>query len=60
MVLGMLNKGGYMPKNKLLRGTAEISIMAILLTIGLPMSIAFFSQKGKIKAKYTEKEFRDR
>jgi hypothetical protein len=55
----MLNNAGYMPKNKILRGVSEISILAMILTLGLPASIAFFSQRGSIKAQHTEKEFRE-
>lgn len=57
VTIAMLNNLGYMPKNKLFRSVAEVSVLAALLTVGLPISIAFFSQRGHIKAKFTEKEF---
>ncbi len=60
MVIGFMNNKGVMPRNKILRSVSEVSILAALLTLGLPASIAFFSQKGSMKAKYLEKEFKER
>ena len=54
MVIGIMNNKGLLPRNKLLRSVSEVSILAALLTVGLPISIAFFSQKGSLKAKYLE------
>ena len=55
----MLNKRGYFPKNKLLRGVSEVGILATILTLGLPASIAMFAQRGSIKARDLEKEFKE-
>jgi hypothetical protein len=60
MAIGMMNKRGYLPKNKLLRSISEVTILGSMLWLGLPLSIAFFSQRGNMKAKYIEPEFRDR
>ena len=54
MIIGIMNNKGLLPRNKLLRSVSEVSILAALLTVGLPISIAFFSQKGSLKAKYLE------
>ncbi|TNV72314.1 hypothetical protein FGO68_gene10871 [Halteria grandinella] len=59
VVIGVLNNRGYMPRGKIPRAVSEIGIMGVMLVVGLPMSIAFFSQEGKIKAKRVEKEFRE-
>ena len=59
IVIGMMNNLGYFPRNKFYRSVSEVAILAALLTIGLPASIAFFSQKGTIKAKYVEKEYQN-
>lgn len=60
MVIGIMNNRGMLPRNRVLRSVSEVSILAALLTIGLPASIAFFSQKGSMKAKYLEQEFKDK
>lgn len=59
MLIGMMNNRGMLPRNKLLRGVSEVAMLGGILTLGLPASIAWFSQKGNIKAKYVEPEFRD-
>ena len=59
MVIGMLRNRGYFPKNRILRSVSEVGILAGILTLGLPASIAMFAHRGSIKAKDTEKEFRD-
>ena len=43
MVIGIMNNRGMMPRNKILRSVSEVGILAGLLTLGLPASIAFFS-----------------
>ena len=48
-----------MPRNKIFRSIYEISILAFILSIGLPASIAFFTQRGNLKAKYAEPEFKN-
>ena len=59
LAIGMMNNRGMLPRNKIFRGASEVSILGALLTFGLPASIAFFSQRGSLKAKYIEPEFRD-
>lgn len=59
LIIGMMNNRGMLPRIKIIRGVSEVTILAAILTLGLPASIAWFSQKGSIKAKYVEPEFRD-
>ena len=49
-----------MPRNMILRSTAEISLLALILGVGLPASIAIFSREGSIKTNSLEKNLRDR
>lgn len=60
MIIGMLNNRGYMPRSMLLRSATEITLLAVILGVGLPASIALFSREGSIKRDSLEKDLRDR
>jgi len=59
VVTGLLEQRGYLPRGGIQRSLAELFIMASVMALGLPACIAFFSQRGSIRANRVEWELRD-
>ena len=54
IVIGLMNNRGLMPRGIMLRSVSELSILAAMMYVGLPASIAMFSQKGRITGNMLE------
>ncbi len=57
VILMGMEKARVMPKNKVLKFSTELSLLALELYFAVPLGLALYSRQGKIAAADLEPEF---